>query len=570
MEDIARKSGEAYTRLPSIKREFKKEDPDIPTQSGDDWLKDWTVTKDVKNVDVEIPSSKLSVADDDYKTSDAEDTYEDYSDGQEDGDTKTNKEELPESNSEQRRKVFMRNKKTIMHKVLVRKLCQGVEEVSERLDNLCQFKCTVCDKKLLSSYSLQHHFRNVHEERFCLAMISQCIIKVVGFRCKICCEITLCDAFFIHRHITKAHKMLIYQYTEKFGYSVSKKLPVATYSEKVIGNLCKYKCHDCGDLYNNRTSLISHKKKHKEKTRRSIKSLIKRVNHHCKLCNNSILCEMPVISRHLQTMHAMSVREYCKQTGCSLIEKAKKQIKPSDVIKKLKVSKITYKSLCIFECKICNKRLHSTKGMGKHMRTNHKNISFKLLDMLISGFSYKCEKCSALMLCDTGVIATHYHKVHHGKGYGSVTSPACRKRLMYDEHQRLFLREIPISSKIWDSTVVPVTNIPLQERTSRIGNLCTFKCPKCDCKIFSNWAAITRHCRVEHNYIIRFRPSCLVEARYHSCLICPKAVLADRALLARHLFKAAGQHKFSLSEYEKCFIKHGGQVLPTLRSFTTT
>ncbi len=211
----------------------------------------------------------------------------------------------------------------------------------------------------------------------------------------------------------------------------------------------------------------------------------------------------------------------------------------------------------------------SSNGMKVHMGTNHKNIPFKLTELLISGFSYKCEICSAIMMCDKGIISGHYRKAHHGKDSVSVTSPACRKRLMYDEHRRLFLREIPISSKIWNYTVVPVVKIPIQERTSRIGNLCIFKCSKCDGKIFGNWAVLKRHCRVVHNQGILFSPSWLVEARYHSCLICPKAILADRTFLHGHLTKSAG-HKVTMSEYEKCFKKQGGKTLPTLKSFTMT
>ncbi len=134
----------------------------------------------------------------------------------------------------------------------------------------------------------------------------------------------------------------------------------------------------------------------------------------------------------------------------------------------------------------------------------------------------------------------------------------------YEAFCSSFIKDTPVSSTVWNKAVQPISNIPIQEATTRFGNLCTFICPWCDAKGVCDWEALRRHCKAAHRSGVSYSPSLVSVARWHKCLLCPKAVLNDRHFILSHLHFS---HKINLSEYEKKVLKVGGEFLPTYQSW---
>ncbi len=184
-----------------------------------------------------------------------------------------------------------------------------------------------------------------------------------------------------------------------------------------------------------------------------------------------------------------------------------------------------------------------------------------VISYLVSGFSYKCTLCSSLMLCDRFVIQNHMTTKHQKKLSFTTFS---ENRLQYQKLCDDFMKGLPVSAHVHENKIVPVEKVPITEISSTIGNLCTYFCPYCDTNNLSSWVIFKHHVRTVHFKKEAFRPSIVQTARYHSCLICPKAMLNDRGILVFHLMK---KHKMSLGKYEKIFSKHGGKVLPTYKKW---
>ncbi len=337
-----------------------------------------------------------------------------------------------------------------------------------------------------------------------------------------------------------------------------------TYSSRVIGGLSVYTCKHCGHEFRVGLSLRRHMvTKHSISGYLSVrKSLSKVVYHECKLCLRRILCESNSLRRHFKAVHSVSLAEYSKKMGCSLV-RAEKPKNPASYLKSLKRSN-KIDNMCIFVCSVCNKRYFTFPSFKSHVLLHHSMQPWDLSKSLVEGRSYKCKLCSLLLLCDKGTIGLHYRQRHNltqhsDGGFKSAANVTLEK---YNELRDLFLRNTPVSSKIWDRTVIDVRSIPIKERNSKIGNLCQFKCSSCD-NLFTCWDILRRHLKVKHQLLLKFTPSILHTARYHCCLMCPRAVLSDRTFLSRHL----DSHNMKLPEYEMIFRKNGGEVLPNLRNW---
>ncbi len=284
------------------------------------------------------------------------------------------------------------------------------------------------------------------------------------------------------------------------------------------------------------------------------KCIIKTIYHKCKLCSKSVTCELSNLRKHFKVVHSINPKEYCKQTGCTLVALGQYRLNKS-FLETLQISK-NIERTCIFTCKACNKTFSDSFHFKYHMGRHHKKVQFTLEDSLTDGSSYKCEKCSRLMLCDQSLILRHLRRTHSSKG-NKLNIPVNIWMRQYKEYCNNFKAKIPISSKVWKKPVVAANKIPIEEATSIIGNLCTFKCPTCVSKYFSSWYEITKHLQTMHNQSRNSSPLFVATARYHFCLICPKAVLSDRRIISNHLKKC---HKISLRKYEEKFRKHGGKA----------
>ncbi len=457
---------------------------------------------------------------------------------------------------------------------LIQQLCKQVPE-SEEISNKCEFKCVVCDKRCHGFKNMRSHASRAHGQHLSMTKVSEIVTKAFTHVCRICSASTLCDLEFIQRHLNK-HNMLMKQYKEEYTENL---MPKGNYSGDVLGNLCVFQCRDCSQKFQTTTSLFKHEREFSHGDRNSLnhfQSLIEKVYHKCKLCHRHIICTISRLHQHFRRCHNISLKEYCKKTGC---RKAGTKIKKHLIsdLKSLKLS-TDIRNQCVFKCDQCTRTFFSLKSFKKHMNREHKTrvhmyvnngTAYPWMKHIIKGYSYKCEHCSRLMLCDPGVIQEHLRH-HHGLAKDFQGSVSLTKKIQYSELRDCFFKVTPIARTVFKKTIVPISKIPIQERTSKIGNLCIFLCPKCDSDNspkFPSWCALLQHCKTAHKTRrISYHPSLVSVARYHSCLICPKAVLSDRQFIARHL--KTMHDKVGLPKYEKTICKKGGQILPTYRDWS--
>ncbi len=510
-----------------------------PSVDEDSWLKEWTGTEDIKEETKPLIDTGRYVKIEKNETDSAE---------VEEAVTATS-DQLQVSSGRCRKKKadgkFLDD--------LIEKLCIGTP-VSQKVLSLCQIKCPNCPIVLNCWISLKRHLLTTHKQRhLSYADVGQLLVKKVSHVCKVCSKRVLCDGTFIQWHVSKKHQLRKAEYIKKFGLDNLRMTTGDTYSENVIGNLCRYKCNDCGKDFDTRGTLKTHLwKQHKSKSPSS-DYIAKKVFHKCKLCNATIQCEMMGLAQHFRIVHDTCPEDYCMQTGCTLVS-----LSPcfsNSFLKTLKLSK-TAGNLCVFTCKTCHKSFKASMDFRSHMKTHHPNLSQSLVSScIVKGYSFKCEQCSALMLCDKRMIQAHDRNIHNR----SFMELSVRNRRRYEEVCNDFRQNTPKPSKVWDTKIVHVSKIPQREKNSKIGNLCIFKCPNCKKKFF-NYLELKQHRKGAHGLEMRFSPSLIVEARYHACLLCPRAFLSDRTVLRIHL---SGVHGKGLQDYEKTFQRDGGEVLPT-------
>ncbi len=439
----------------------------------------------------------------------------------------------------------------------ISKLCQGAT-VSEKVTSLCTFKCPKCGKLLTSWSQLRKHTKvgsscatSLH-----FSQVASLMPKVVCHRCKICSTLVLSDPIFMHRHLSAKHQMRSKQYIQKFCIDTSKTVAQGSYSESVIGNLCLYTCPDCKEQYNSWYKFNVHQrhtscKKIIFKNRHKV---MKSVYHKCLICYKTVVCEKWQLAKHMnKNHHGICLEEYCQRTGCVF-----QVTEDTHFLRSLKISD-KMDNLCVFTCTICNTRFFSSNTFYSHRsKTGHnKNTYDSPTRYITKGCSYKCNICSKLILCDRKLIFNHMKDRHKTKL--DLTNPTTR-HLQYKQLRDAFLKVIPVSSNIPHTYTLPISEISMKERTSAIGNLCSYVCPTCDLKVFSNYAVLLQHFRAFHGKELKYSYKIVHTARYHSCLLCPSAVLSDRSFLRRHL---KYRHKISLPKYEAVFHKHGGKTLPT-------
>ncbi len=387
------------------------------------------------------------------------------------------------------------------------------------------------------------------------------ITKTVGYKCQICSLVILCDKALIQKHVRK-HDLSYPQYMKKFyGENHKAYSQEVTYSNDIIGSLCQFQCRDCGDKFNNRGTLKTHQLRiHGSQFDRGEK-MIKRVMHKCKLCARYLTCESGNLITHFKLMHGLSLKEYSKQTGCKIAKCIHHSIlKFRSMLQTLPRSD-AIGNFCVFECKQCNNSFKCKQNLEYHLRKYHSEEDFNVFSYLKHGFSYQCNFCSQIILCDKLLIKAHLKNVHGPVFLDQSVMPISKKKEHYATLYKSFMENVPTSTVIGKKPTTSVNDIPIQEFSSKIGNLCQFSCPTCDSKSFWSWRILMRHSKKHHQKVAIFKPSVVIEARYHSCLLCPTAVLSDRHFLSKHL--QSRHKKVLMSEYERIYCKNGGEALPT-------
>ncbi len=416
-----------------IKMEGVKSEEVLPC-FNDENLKVWSEPADGKNSILLPVETKC----DDLKKE--EEGYEEYSDGEIRDEKSTGKDDtetltsiMTVSHRKSQCKNALKHTKngsgsiriSNQAKSLIEKLCEGAP-VSPTVASLCQFQCKVCKGLFHGWNSLYNHFNKLHQHiKLSIAEVDKCVTKTVSYICKICSVVTLCDYGFIRKHVRK-HDLLIGQYIKKFDTDNPKLLPQeVTYSNDIIGSLCHFQCRECGAKFTNRATSRKHQINiHGSKTDTGEK-MIKRVVHKCKLCGRSISCEIQNLIPHLKLVHGLSPKEYCKQTGCKYAKNIHYTfLKSNPILQSLPLS-TTIGNYCIFECKQCLKTFNAKTKLCYHIKKHHiKKVN--VFAFLKIGFSYKCNFCPKVLLCDKSIVTDHL-KHSHGPEYLKLKKPTLFK-----------------------------------------------------------------------------------------------------------------------------------------------
>ncbi len=544
---------------------IKKEEI-VSEEFNDEYLKQWTECKDERTDHKPSVTDVSSYVKDKIK----EDVDSEYSDSDNEAKHSLTKDnELSSDNDKIKKVEYMGAKEKMRHlNGLIQKLCKGAP-LSEKVSNLCFFKCPMCEKLFKGWNPIKRHFSQKHRgaRKLCKLEVDSLISKTIAHTCKLCSEKVLCDSVFISRHLANHDNMTLYHYTMLFSANAFKIIPKVKFSKDVIGSLCLYQCIDCGKKFERNGAVTQHKRKSFHmKNIKNINTITEKVYHNCKLCKKPILCDESTLQKHFTRNHNITTTDYCKKFQITHHTK-RKRIETS-LMESLKISE-NIDNLCVFACPICQKKYFSSLSIGKHLKQHNCKSLEHVISYLIKGFSYQCKNCFKLLLCDIHTIHYHLRHVHNftKESLGKVNSYTHTKRIKYDEFSASYIRKTPVSSVCWNKTVLPFSEIPIQEINSRIGNLCTFACPHCDTQSFPNWLALRHHCKIVHNCGIQYNPSLVSVARCHACLLCPKVVLNDRYFLHIHL---KGSHKRKLAEYERILQKNGGETLPSFITWLRT
>ncbi len=527
-----------------------------PQVITDTWLRDWTEAEDVKDK-IKVESATYSnekhmikLEDNNSLNSEAE------------GDFTTKRQPKKLNNVNKQEKILSTAQIGQNADKIIKELCKGAP-VDKSVSNMCEYQCPECGDKLFGWAWLKRHYRKQHvKKNLSLDIVAKTICKTVSHTCRICSAKLLCDCYFIQRHLL-THKLMVKQYVKKFKIGAFGTLPNTIYSNNVIGNYCEYKCCECIQTCTGRTAMTKHFAKHYKGKRFNYEECLKKsVYHICKLCNKSILCDQLVLKNHIKRSHNITLDQYCTRTKTEIDINLTLVGITDSYIKSLKISNNIHNS-CVFVCTICKENVHSLRTFKQHM-VGHKLISLKPMSTyLVKSLSYKCLKCSKLLLCDKQSIQEHMRHGHHIKKENELSFTFAQRK-KYSELCESFRKRTPISLTVKNTTVLPVSKISMCEITSTIGDLCLFKCTKCHSMGFLSWRALRKHYKTVHSSGLTYNASLVMEARYHACLLCPKAILNDRYFLHQHLPNC---HKIKIHKYERIFRKNGGETLPTFNAW---
>ncbi len=183
------------------------------------------------------------------------------------------------------------------------------------------------------------------------------------------------------------------------------------------------------------------------------------------------------------------------------------------------ISEYASTGLCTFRCPTCFAIYTNWKKFQNHMKSKHKTvISMKQIQSFMTKATvHICRICSEELYCETKIFSNHFLSKHklsvseYRKTYGS-DSISCRETL----------------DKVLENARLS---------PDCIGNLCTFKCPKCH-KIFENSKMLRNHNTDSDKCLnkVNTKPrDCLQDVVTHRCKICLKLLLCTKEDIRKHI-----------------------------------
>ena len=198
-----------------------------------------------------------------------------------------------------------------------------------------KYRCDICQKDFITSYSLMEHKNNVHET------------GIRQHECKICKKsFILKDDFKNHIDLSHNCKKLYCDICQKF-FSSSNSLN--EHKSTIHERIKRYKCKMCEKCYNRKSYLKAH-----------IKSVHERVkDHKCDTCGRDFGYSND-LKRHVASVH--EGKKYC----CDICQK---YFSSSGGLRRHKSS--AHEGMKRYKCEICEKCYSRKNNLAAHIKKRH-------------------------------------------------------------------------------------------------------------------------------------------------------------------------------------------------------
>ncbi len=465
---------------------------------------------------------------------------------------------------------------------------------SSKVENMCKFECQKCNIMYKSKPGLTSHFSKTGHGKNNIGDIRKCVMKLVAHKCKVCSKLLMCDTKVIQTHI-KVHKIeSIKEYKKLKNEKVHRSNKISN-NKKVemekndnslenskvseeLGNLCKYKCPTCKQVYNSAGSLRKHflDTRHADLSRKALNSfLTKIVAHICKICSMKVLCDKMALYSHMFLHGIKSLKEYITTTKARRVEEQENNTELlQNFCKKISMKyQITgaVGSLCRYTCDKCDYFCQTWPTLKRHCSNSGHGPLSPATKYLAHVVIHKCKVCDELLLADKYFIEVHLQK-HQvtTRDYVKIASITNSKETWYKQYHKELkkaIRDIPAVPAKTDYSL-QANSLPESNVTKHLGDISFFKCPHCSTSGIS-YNSLLAHCRTKHNIsCVAYDQNLLEEARYHQCHICSENLLCDSAIVRKHLGQKHGG--MNLSEYKTEHVFKNGYIdIPNFKVYMT-
>ncbi len=289
--------------------------------------------------------------------------------------------------------------------------------------------------------------------------------------CRICQEKVVADAWYLERHLDKAHRGVSLE--EYFKQHVQaeevqrrsdprlnqtcrvlvKRIETRTAKRRklvdsikdipVDFNQCRFQCLCCKRSFETWPDMKNHRKESGCLPCRPGQEgvAVKKVMHTCRLCDREVFCDKELFQKHLGTNHGCGSLPWYRleiqgrgsehkpplnfmlSKKRALIQRAKKAVPlvspplpalvmpPKSLPDELVTAKDIY-SLCLFKCTNCGLEDNSWARFLNHVKKCLGTKTFSRYSVKKARY-HKCSICAMCMLCDETIIIRHYRSKHN-------------------------------------------------------------------------------------------------------------------------------------------------------------
>ncbi len=198
-------------------------------------------------------------------------------------------------------------------------------------------------------------------------------------------------------------------------------------------------------------------------------------------------------------------------------------------------------NLCEYQCPQCYKKIGSRASLYRHFKeANHgrsKHGRVIRYQYMVKIVVHKCYVCFKKVLCDTEAVKSHI-KVCHGivsiKKYCDKYGAILKTSIGQAQNENNYITELKRNK----SAV-----------TDFVGNLCSFKCLKCEYSCHS-WRLMTKHVNTKLHGLLLQPSAYFSNITLHKCQLCQEKILCDNQIIKNHL---ATKHKKTVRDYNSHF-----------------